>query len=109
MTAPVVMPTVLLRNAALPAALAARPDRLGGRRAADLLTGDLLLERGVVRGFVDPDEAPAACPELDLGGRILLPRLVEPHGHLDKCHTIARLETVGGDLPLTGIATSMNT
>ena len=36
--------------------------------------------------------------ESDLGARVLLPRLVEPHCHLDKCHTVSRLGPVGGDL-----------
>jgi cytosine deaminase len=39
-----------------------------------------------------------ACRMVDLENRVLLPRLVEPHCHLDKCHSISRLGPVGGDL-----------
>ena len=92
------MSPIMLRNVALPAALIANPDRLGGHRIGDLRAGDLLLQDGKVAGFLGAEPPPLDSRELHLGGRILLPRLVEPHCHLDKCHTIGRLEGVGGDL-----------
>ncbi len=92
------MSPILLRNVGLPAALIANPDRLGGHQIGDLRAGDLLLRNGKVEAFLGTEPPPLDSRELHLGGRILLPRLVEPHCHLDKCHTIGRLEGVGGDL-----------
>ena len=56
------------------------------------------MEDGCVRrllasGVVVDDHARS-----DLGGRVVLARLAEPHCHLDKCHTVSRLGPVGGDL-----------
>ncbi|MAC80425.1 MAG: hypothetical protein CML66_20435 [Rhodobacteraceae bacterium] len=63
--------------------------------AADLpredgcLRGDLLVRDGVVVDMVAGDgHAP----------RVVMPALVEAHCHLDKCHTIYRMEGIGGDL-----------
>lgn len=87
-------PSLRLRNAQVPVDLVADPVRFGGVRVGDCLSGDLLVEAGRVIGL-----APAgAGPGPDLAGRLVLPRLVEAHCHLDKCHTIARMGAVGGDL-----------
>lgn len=88
---------LILRNAALPRALIAAPDRFGGTRAGDCLLGDLLIADGRVNGMLPPG-ASIAGDEREMAGRVLLPRLTEAHCHLDKCHTIARLGAVGGDL-----------
>jgi cytosine deaminase len=52
--------------------------------------GDLVVEAGRVAAL-----SPAALTDRP---RHLLPALVEPHCHLDKCHTIERIGPVGGDL-----------
>ena len=88
----------LLRNACLPAALAAADSGIAGRRNGDLLTGDLLFENGRLLTFLSPSETPCPTKTYDLTGRILLPKLVEPHCHLDKCYSLPRLGAVGGDL-----------
>jgi len=64
----------------------------------DLVEANLYFEGGYLRGHVSEQEFPDSVPTIDLGGRIVLPRLAEPHVHLDKCHTISRLHDVGGDL-----------
>ena len=88
----------VLRNTRVPLALVARPAAFGGRIEHDCLRGDLQIEDGRVRRLLAPGLPLAPCRESDLGGRIVLPRLVEPHCHLDKCHTVSRLGAVGGDL-----------
>ncbi|MBN8291844.1 amidohydrolase family protein [Rhodobacter sp. NTK016B] len=73
----------------VPRSLIAEPQRFGGLVDADCLTGDLLVERGRAVELV-ASEAPVQS--------MILPRFCDPHVHLDKCHTIDRLGTVGGDL-----------
>ena len=58
---------------------------LGGRAAGDCLRGDLLIRDGVVAQL-----KPGANRGAARG--IVLPHLVEPHVHLDKCHTIDRMD-----------------
>lgn len=53
------------------------------------LRGDLLIRDGVVVDMVAGDPATP---------RVVMPALVEAHCHLDKCHTIQRMEGIGGDL-----------
>jgi cytosine deaminase len=89
--------SVVLRNAAVPTALVANPVHLGGCARQDLQLGDLLLREGRVAGFLS-GETPEGALIHDLAGQILLPRLAEGHCHLDKCHSIFRLDAVGGDL-----------
>ena len=89
---------LLLIEAAIPAALVKDRRKFGGRDVADCLKGDLFLQDGRVRAFIGQDETPSDAHVVDLKGRILMPRLTEPHCHLDKCHTIDRLGSVGGDL-----------
>ena len=89
---------LVLRDARVPLALVEAPAEFGGRIERDCLRGDLLVEDGCVRRLLAPGVVAGDHAELDLGGRVLLPRLVEPHCHLDKCHTVSRLGPVGGDL-----------
>ncbi|MEV4147647.1 hypothetical protein AB0J40_28540 [Amycolatopsis sp. NPDC049691] len=62
------MPGLLLRDG--------RPWRAGG-------PADLLLRDGVV-AKIGPGLGPGDADVLDLGGRLVLPGLVEAHCHLDK-------------------------
>ena len=89
---------LVLRDARVPRALVEKPADFGGRIERDCLRGDLLIEGGCVRRLLAPGVVVDDHAESDLGGRVLLPRLVEPHCHLDKCHTVSRLGPVGGDL-----------
>ena len=75
-----------------------KPARFGGRIDRDCLRGDLSIEDGCVRCLLAPGDPVNGHTTLDLGGRIVLPRLAEAHCHLDKCHTVSRLGPVGGDL-----------
>ncbi|MDX1401173.1 MAG: hypothetical protein R3245_04555, partial [Kiloniellales bacterium] len=88
---------LLLCNAAMPEALMAAPGNFMGRECGDLICGDLLVKGGKLAGFVSDGQETSAL-KFDLGGRIITPRLTEAHCHLDKCHTIGRLRSVGGDL-----------
>ena len=89
---------LVLRDARVPRALVKAPAEFGGRIERDCLRGDLLIEDGCVRRLLAPGGVVDGHAESDLGGRVVLPRLVEPHCHLDKCHTVSRLGSVGGDL-----------
>ena len=89
---------LVLRDARVPRALVEAPAEFGGRIERDCLRGDLLVEDGCARRLLAPGVPVDGHTEFDLGGRILLPRLVEAHCHLDKCHTVSRLGPVGGDL-----------
>ena len=89
---------LVLRDARVPCALVEEPAAFGGRAEHDCLRGDLLIEDGHVRRLLARGALVDASTERDLGGRMVLPRLVEPHCHLDKCHTVSRLGPVGGDL-----------
>ena len=89
---------LMLRDARVPRALVEEPAAFGGRADHDCLRGDLLIEDGRVRRLLARGAPVAAAAERDLGGRVVLPRLAEPHCHLDKCHTVSRLGPVGGDL-----------
>ncbi|RYG90315.1 amidohydrolase [Loktanella sp. IMCC34160] len=73
----------------IPRSLIADPARFGGEVRGDCLAGDLVLRDGRVAGL-----APSTQP----AHRIVLPRLTEPHVHLDKCHSVFRMNDVGGDL-----------
>lgn len=78
------LPAVLV-----PRALLADADGFGGADAGDCLFGNLMIRNGRAVGLVSCKDAPE---------RIILPRLTEPHVHLDKCHSIGRMQGVGGDL-----------
>ena len=92
-------PRLVLRDARVPCALVEKSAEFAGRIEHDCVRGDLLIEDGRVRRLLAPGEVSVdGDPGFDLHGRVVLPRLVEPHCHLDKCHTVARLGAVGGDL-----------
>ena len=84
-------PDAVLRNVKIPLSLLVRPDRFGGQRDQDCLSGDLVIRGGKAVGMTPGTAAEAPA-------RLVLPRLTECHVHLDKCHTISRMEGVGGDL-----------
>lgn len=78
-----------LPGVAVPAALVAAADRFGGQPQGEHLVGDLVLRNGRAERL----EAATVPPR-----RLVLPKLTEPHVHLDKCHTIYRMDGVGGGL-----------
>lgn len=84
-------PTSILHNVTVPLSLIRDPDRFGGVRDQDCLRGDLVIRDGRVLGMERSANA-------DQPARMVLPRLTECHVHLDKCHSINRMEGVGGDL-----------
>ncbi len=75
----------IIPGVAVPSALVARPDAFGGLRWGDCLTGDLVVHDG---------RAVALRPGTAVK-RMVLPKLTEVHCHLDKCHTIDRIEEAG--------------
>jgi cytosine deaminase len=89
---------VVLRRARLPFDLLSVPGCLDGQRRGDLLECDLLLAQGRILDRREDRSIPESARVIELDGRIVLPRFVEPHVHLDKCHTISPLDGVGGDL-----------
>ncbi|APX12687.1 amidohydrolase family protein [Tateyamaria omphalii] len=76
-------------NVLVPQSLVSAPNSFGGVPHDDCLHGMPIITNGKLAGLAPPTGAP---------DRIVLPWLVEPHCHLDKCHTINRLGQVGGDL-----------
>ena len=76
-------------NILVPQSLIAAPAAFGGMPQGDCLHGTPVVREGRLMGLAAPEGAAT---------HIVLPRLTEPHCHLDKCHTIARLGQVGGDL-----------
>ena len=73
----------------VPKSLVSRPTAFGGRSVGDCLRGQPVVRDGALVGLAASRGGAA---------RMVLPHLVEPHCHLDKCHTISRLGHVGGDL-----------
>lgn len=73
----------------VPVSLVSDPVAFGGERLDDCLVGDLVLQEG---------RAVRLEPATEQAARVVLPRLTEPHVHLDKCHSVHRLENVGGNL-----------
>lgn len=73
----------------VPRAMLRDPAGFGGRALGDALVGDLVVQAGRAVGLVPSDAAPR---------RVILPGLCDPHVHLDKCHSIDRMQDVGGDL-----------
>ncbi len=78
-----------MRDILVPKALLRSPESFGGIPVGDCLRGAPVLHHGRLIAL-----GPATR---HLSG-IVLPPLTEAHCHLDKCHTIQRLGTVGGDL-----------
>ncbi|MEO0909154.1 MAG: amidohydrolase, partial [Pseudomonadota bacterium] len=81
----------VLESVRVPISMLRNPDTFGGKVDGDCLYGDLLVCDTKVVGMRDPAHA-NPIP------RMVLPRLTECHVHLDKCHTVARMPAVGGDL-----------
>ena len=73
----------------VPTALVNTPDRFGGVMEGDCLRGIAVVQNGALVGL---------APPLHSTAQMVIPHLVEPHCHLDKCHSIARMGQVGGDL-----------
>jgi len=78
-----------MQDVLVPTAMVARPARFGGTIVGDCLRGQPVIRNGALVALGPAQGGPA---------RMAIPYLVEPHCHLDKCHTIARLGQVGGDL-----------
>ncbi len=73
----------------VPTVFVSDPAHFGGVSSGDCL-------RGVP--FVKNGKLVALAPPVGDAAKVVLPPLVEAHCHLDKCHTIARIGQVGGDL-----------
>lgn len=73
----------------VPKALVSKPDTFGGQADGDCLRGAPIVRDGTLVGLDTPKGTAT---------RMVIPQLVEPHSHLDKCHTISRIGQVGGDL-----------
>lgn len=86
----------ILANARIPVSMLRNPQTFGGTRQGDCLVGQIEVQGGRLMRMsaADPESTPI----------VVLPRLTEAHVHLDKCHTIGRLEGVGGDLAAAGQA-----
>ncbi len=80
---------LILRDVLVPRVLVSDPRSFGGRLDGSCLRGDLHADGARVRLHIS---AASDAP------RLVIPALVEPHCHLDKCHSIARMVDVGGDL-----------
>lgn len=79
-------------NVKVPISLVTSADTFGGQRDQDCLRGDLVfVDRKVSHMQVTRRQRETPC--------MVLPKLTESHVHLDKCHTIHRMEGIGGDLP----------
>ena len=75
----------ILRNVVVPASVVTDPAAFGGKVVGDGLQGDLILVDGRATNLqTSRDLVPAKA--------IVLPRLVEPHCHSDKCQAAARLD-----------------
>lgn len=82
-------PNFQLDDALVPRSVLANSE-FGGLADGAFQRGTLIVRDGRIRDLI-PSQ-PSMRPV------IVIPKLTEAHCHLDKCHTIARLETVGGDL-----------
>ena len=80
----------VLRDILVPETLVRDARRFGGQNHAGCLRGDLQIE-GMRVTALRPG-APTPHP------RLVIPALTEAHCHLDKCHSITRMQGVGGDL-----------
>ncbi|MEY8842484.1 amidohydrolase, partial [Cribrihabitans sp. XS_ASV171] len=79
----------LVPGVLVPRSLVADAAGFGGLPMADCVAGDLVVMEGRAVGLRPSQAAPE---------RLVLPRLTEVHVHLDKCHSIDRMQGVGGDL-----------
>lgn len=85
------MTQTILRDVQVPLAFLRDRSTFQGSNFGGLLRGDIIVQNSCVS---------AMRPALQHRAEplILLPKLVEPHCHLDKCHTVERLADVGGNL-----------
>ncbi|PSL19151.1 amidohydrolase family protein [Shimia abyssi] len=81
----------MIENITVPLDLLGGDDGYVGAIKGDCLRGDLLLRDNCVVGM-QPSQA------IEPSRRMLFPGLIEAHCHLDKCHTIDRMDFRGGDL-----------
>lgn len=79
-----------MKDVLIPKSLVRNATAFGGQPAGDCVRGALRIEDHVIVGLND-------APETD-SPVMVIPKLVEPHVHLDKCHTVHRLGQIGGDL-----------
>ena len=87
-----------MQNITVPSSLLRSPDRFGGQKSGDCLTGSPIFRDDRLVGLDAP------LPDTDTV--VVVPALTEAHCHLDKCHTIARLGPVAGDL-MTAISAQL--
>lgn len=80
----------VLQDVLVPRTLLRQPDTFGGVIIDDCLRGDFHCGDGQPRRLEPATQTDSP--------RLLLPALTEAHCHLDKCHSVARLGSVGGDL-----------
>ncbi|MEQ9259778.1 MAG: amidohydrolase family protein [Roseovarius sp.] len=83
------LPRERLRGVLVPVSMIADRAGFGGTALGDCLAGDLVIAGDRALGL----EPASAEPR-----RLVMPKLTEPHVHLDKCHTIDRIAASGGDL-----------
>ncbi|WP_243694407.1 amidohydrolase family protein [Shimia isoporae] len=84
------MATQLVPDVAIPCSLAEGLRGFVGECHSDCLVGTLLLKGDRIGGLIRGDSTSAT--------KLLFPAPVESHAHLDKCHTIDRMQFTGGDL-----------
>lgn len=75
----------------MPVSTLSRPAQFGGLLYQGCLFGDLVLRGETIIGLQNSEEP--GPPR-----HLVMPKLVECHVHLDKCHSIDRMQGVGGDL-----------
>ncbi|MCY3983170.1 MAG: amidohydrolase family protein [Roseovarius sp.] len=78
-----------VRGVLVPASVVTDKTKFGGTPQRDCLTGDMIVRDGKAICLEPSSTEPAI---------MVLPLLAEPHVHLDKCHTVNRMEFKGGDL-----------
>lgn len=81
-------PGALPKCIAIPRSVLSDPDHFGGTPQGDCQRGAPILRDGRI----------VALEPADGHASIVLPRLTEPHCHLDKCHTLPRMGPVAGTL-----------
>lgn len=80
-----------VENVLVPSSMIANAQKFGGVPLADCLHGDLVIRNGHTVAL-------QPCARQAQVSGLVMPRLTECHVHLDKCHTISRMDRVGGDL-----------